>query len=637
MRFGNVLMFKHIKLGSTRLQAKSSTSRSDRTKLVMYMLCSYQTLRRGVSKLYVLLFPKRFWNLRPRKMAIQNKCFGLVFSFLAGTLLAAAFPKFNFAVLAWLAPGIVLWLAYNDSGKRVFLSGFLSGLGYWLVGVYWLTFIPFRWYGLAAYLGQSAIGAAYTAIWCWLCWYLWPARKTIQKSYLVAEDLRRQWLALTDWNRLGWPLLCGGAWVAAEMALGRFLSGFPGFLGASQFRWLSLIQISSFSGVYGVSFLIVWSSVSLFCTALSLSANTNRSRLLLLQILPPLLALAGVLAYGRHELSSVGDSPRHYKIALVQPAIPQPAIWDPNEETNRFMKLLEISQAALAEKPDLLVWPETALPEMIGRKQFTQDAVGKLLHPYDTWMVMGASDYKSPPGAAGRETTMWFNGAFLINPAGEMVARYHKRHLVPFGEFMPGARWFPFLARLRAAGAGLTSGDRPGLFHITEPPANFSVLICYEDLFPHEVRECQDQQTDFLLNLTNDGWFEDSSAQWLHLVNALFRAVELHLPLVRCCNNGITCWIDACGRLHNVYFRDSKNVYQAGYKLIDVPLASSEPGYPPTFYRQNGDVFGWGCVALIVIFGLKRLIRLDGKSTATNKARQRGTGRIGKPASPSSS
>ena len=567
-------------------------------------------------------------------MPIPKKIPRLIFSFLAGTLFAAAFPKFNFPGLAWLAPGLVLWLAHGDSGKRVFLSGFLAGLGCWLIMVYWLLLIPFRWYGLAAYLGQSVVGAAYMGIWCWLCWYLWPARKSVQKQNPVTGDLSVQWLEMTVWNRLQWPFLCAVAWVATEMAFGRVLTGFPGFLGASQFRWLAMIQISSFAGVYGVSFLISWVSVSVFCTVLSLLVERDRPWRFLFQLAPPSLVLAGVLAFGHYALSPVSEPPRRLKIALVQPAIPQSAIWDPSEGTNRFLKLLQISRTALAEKPDLLVWPEAALPEMITRDQFTQDAIANLLRPGHSWMVIGASDYESPTVANGPGGTRWFNGAFLINPAGEMVARYHKRHLVPFGEFMPGARWFPFLAGLRKAGAGLTSGNEPGLFHMTEPAASFSVLICYEDLFPHEVRQSQDQQTDYLLNLTNDGWFGNSGAQWLHTVNALFRAVELHLPLVRCCNNGITCWIDAYGRLHNVYFPGSWNEYQAGYKMIEVPLAGAEAGQHPTFYRQYGDFFGWGCVVLVAVFGLNRLnLHRGGKSTATGRVRRKGKRTTAKPAS----
>jgi apolipoprotein N-acyltransferase len=560
-------------------------------------------------------------------MPIQKSSTRLVFSVLSGILFAAAFPKFNLPFLAWLAPGLVLWAGHQGSGRQAFLAGFLAGLGCWLVMFYWLLLIPFRWYGLAAYLAQSGIGAAYMGVWCWLCWYLWPCRKR------VAGDLATQWVALSSRARFGWPILCAAAWVATEMTLGRLAIGFSGHLGASQFRWLELIQISSFTGIYGLSFLVVWLSVSLLCLALTLSADKDHPRWLLVQGLPPLLALAVVLGYGRHQLSAAETYSRHYKIALMQPAIPQPAIWDPNEETNRFMKLLKSSQVALAEKPDLLVWPETALPKMITRNQFTQDAIVNLLHPCTTWLVLGASDYESQPDAAGRDATQWFNSAFLINPAGEMVGRYHKRHLVPFGEFMPGARWFPFLARLRAAGAGLASGDRPGLLHVTEPSASFSVLICYEDLFPHEVRECQNPQTDFLLNLTNDGWFGDSAAQWLHLVNALFRAVELHLPLVRCCNNGITCWIDACGRLHNVYFPESNDVYSAGYKLVEVPLASSGSRQNPTFYRRYGDIFGWGCLTAVAVLGLKRLsLHWVEKPAPTGKPRRELKRKLTKPA-----
>lgn len=541
-------------------------------------------------------------------MARPKKLLWLVYSFLGGTLLAASFPGIDLPFLAWLAPGLILWLSHPADRKRVFASGFLAGLGFWLVGVYWLLLIPFRWYGLAAYLGQAAIGAAYVGGWTWLCWQLSPIKTMKGESGSAPESLPSQWRALTDGQRLLWPLLCAAAWVTAEMTLVRALTGFPGFLGASQFRWLGLLQICSFTGVYGVSFLVVWLSVSLFCAVLACSGAPRRLSGVLLSILPPLLCLAGVLALGRYDLSSIRESPRHLKIALVQPAIAQPAIWDSNEETNRFLKLLQLSRAALAEKPDLLVWPETALPRLISRSQFTQDAIVNLLQPYHAWMVFGASDYQTQPGLSGPDAVRWFNAAFLINPAGQMAGWYHKRHLVPFGEFMPGARWFPPLARLREAGAGLSSGTRPGLFHTTGPEANCSILICYEDLFPQEVRRSLQPQTDYLLNLTNDGWFGNSSAQWQHTVNALIRAVELHLPLVRCCNNGITCWIDACGRLHNLYFRGSTDVYQAGYKLIEVPLAGQESGLHPTFYRQCGDVFGWACVVLVITALAKALI-----------------------------
>src|ERR1700723_2041078 len=139
-------------------------------------------------------------------MPNPNYSLRLIFSFLAGILFAIACPKFNLPFSAWLAPGIVLWLARNRSGKSVFLSGFFSGLGFWLVLYCWLLLIPFHVYGLVALLGQGCVGALYLALWCWLCWRLWPARK------LGDINLPAQWRTLTLMQRLTWPLLCGAAW-----------------------------------------------------------------------------------------------------------------------------------------------------------------------------------------------------------------------------------------------------------------------------------------------------------------------------------------------------------------------------------------------------------------------------------------
>ena len=127
-----------------------------------------------------------------------------------------------------------------------------------------------------------------------------------------------------------------------------------------------------------------------------------------------------------------------------------------------------------------------------------------------------------------------------------------------------------------------------------------SVLICFEDVFPHITREHVKDDTDFLLNLTNNGWFGESAAQWQHAANAVFRAIENGLPLVRCANNGLTCWVDRRGAMSQVYFGDSSDIYQAGYKIVNVPLLPAGK-WPATFYRKRGDWFGWTCAGVTAV------------------------------------
>ena len=125
-----------------------------------------------------------------------------------------------------------------------------------------------------------------------------------------------------------------------------------------------------------------------------------------------------------------------------------------------------------------------------------------------------------------------------------------------------------------------------------------SVLICFEDTFPHLVRQYVEPQTDILVNLTNNGWFGESAAQWQHAATAVFRAVENRIPLVRCANNGLTCWVDATGRVHEIYFPDDKDIYKAGYKIVSVPVLAEGESRTLSFYTRHGDVFGWTCFGL---------------------------------------
>ena len=212
--------------------------------------------------------------------------------------------------------------------------------------------------------------------------------------------------------------------------------------------------------------------------------------------------------------------------------------------------------------------------------------------------MFGGVDNARRPGGEGGDYQ--FNAAFFVDPGGDLISRYFKRHLVVFGEYMPAARWLPFLKRFRETGGGLEAGRRPVAFQMKRPAARMSPLICYEDVFPRETRESVDAETDFLLNLTNNGWFGESGAQWQHAVCALFRAIENGVPLVRCTNNGLTCWVDARGRMHEVYFPGSADIYQAGFKIVEVPLRGTEAKGSRTVYHRYGDWFGWGCAGVVL-------------------------------------
>ena len=133
-------------------------------------------------------------------------------------------------------------------------------------------------------------------------------------------------------------------------------------------------------------------------------------------------------------------------------------------------------------------------------------------------------------------------------------------------------------------------------------------LICFEDIFPQLARKAVHDDTDFLVNLTNDGWFGDSAQQWEHMANAVFRTVENGVPLVRCCNNGVTCWIDAHGLVRQIFKAATGSVYGPGFMTMELPLPDERPA--PTFYNRHGDWFGWGCVGtMVLILGRKIALR----------------------------
>ena len=538
----------------------------------------------------------------------------------SGVLLTAAFPNFGVAGLAWVAPGILLLSAAGTTGANAFRLGYIAGLVHFLSSLYWLLYIPFPGGAVAGWLALSAFVALYPALWVWGCWQVFPVRATNGLSEPTVLRWADPWRQIGWLRRAAWALFCAAAWVAMEMIRARLLSGFPwNPLGSSQYRQIPLIQIASVTGVYGLSFLPVWFGVSLVNTLAMFVHKPTAHRSWFGEIILPLIAALVVAGFGlKGVLTPPPASDRTLKIALVQPSIPQNLIFDPAETTNRFLKLIELSAKALESKPDLLIWPEAAMPNFSEENFRT---ITNLVARHKVWMILGADDSEMRPNAAGPGDYDSYNAAFLFSPDGRYVATYRKQRLVIFGEYLPLGDMLPILRRILPIPGDFTPGKGPVPFHLSEPSATIATVICFEDVFPHFVREHVDSDTDFLLNLTNDGWFGEGAAQWQQGATALFRAVENGVPLIRCTNNGLTCWIDERGRLRDWLGRVDGQVHAPGFLTIEVPLRVANGIRPPTFYRQHGDVFGWGCLGWTSLVAARGFFkRREGKFSGRSRS-----------------
>jgi apolipoprotein N-acyltransferase len=515
-----------------------------------------------------------------------------LWSVLGGLLIAGAFPKLGWAGLAWVGPGVLLFSAF---GKReAFRIGYVGGLAYYLASLYWLLWIPFPAGAIAGWIALGAFLALYPATWVWFCWKTFP-----RVERFLSVPLPR---------RILWSLGCAVVWVTLEMIVARLFTGFPwNLLGVSQYQILPLIQMAQYTGVYGLSFLIAWFSVSLAGACLHLVSEPANSKAWIGDLLLPLLVLAGLLAWGSRQLTQAAPPERTLRAVLVQPSIPQTLIWDTNQNAIRFSQLIDLSERALSQTTNaqILIWPEGSVPNMLRYDFDTYAAVTNLALKHHVWVILGSDDAVRQPGAEEREFD-YYNSSFLLSPQGEIAGTYRKRRLVIFGEYIPLERWLPFMKYLTPVGGSFTRGGKPRPFVIPELHTKISVLICFEDVFPQLARLDVQPDTDFLLNLTNNGWFGESAAQWQHAANSIFRAVENRIPLVRCANNGLTCWVDRYGGMHDVYFPGTRDIYGAGFKAVDVPLLAPGQVRTLTFYTRHGDWFGWTCVASTGLMALYR-------------------------------
>jgi len=537
----------------------------------------------------------------------------LVASMLSALLLWGAFAPLDFGPLAWISLVPLLALARIERpARRMYLAVYLGGLTFWLLSLQWMR------------LGHPTMYVAWGALSIYLALY-----------FPLALALAR----VAVW-RFRIPLILAApvVWTGLELLRGYLMTGFSWYyLAHTQHRWIELIQISDVVGAYGVSFLIalfagcaaeflpvsLLGRIGLFPQSSGLNAAFVPSvRGRMVRSVACLAIFGAVLGYGysRRNHHEFQPGPR---VALIQGNFTSEVKHDP-EAGPRIQRRHEIlTVKAVKEQPDLIVWPETmfrwplletpldvsdddlqaAHPELPIKRLRQLEVRRKLAEMGQvagTALVIGLEVLD-----VNRESFKTYNSAVLVRPDGTIGGRYDKLHRVVFGEYIPLVDTFPWLRRFTpfGAGFGISAGQACAVFE--HKGFRFAPVICFEDTVPQLIRNIVNvtsQETsagtkriDFLVNLTNDGWFHGSSELDQHLATAAFRCVECRTPMVRAVNTGISAIIDGDGvvRQQAVGLKTGLAKQDEAVVVGNVPLDSRR-----SLYLAGGDWFPGSCLAL---------------------------------------
>ena len=502
-----------------------------------------------------------------------------IFGALAGGLLLfAAYAPFDVAPCAWFA-FIPLLLAIRGEGPAcAFRLGWISGAAFWIPSLAWLSRVSVAgWIVLACYC------ALYTGAFAWGI-ALWTQR-------FGAGRIR---------SNIGLMVFGAAWWVGLEWVRSTFGTGFAwNALGVSQHDNIPILQLASLGGVYAVSALVMFMNLAVGSAALRFLEERGLSRRRPhLELVLGVAVLALAMFWGVTVVRGHAGEGRKLRIALIQTNIPQDEKWDQEKITLIYRRLVETTQQAIAMRPDLIIWPETALPDDVR----TSEPSYRLVYELAT---SGAPILVGSMDTAWEDVPRYYNSSFLFDTNGVVVGQYDKQHLVIFGEYVPLNDVLPFLKAMTPIEASFTGGTNSTVFVLEPQGARFASLICFEDTVAPLARRAVKNGARMLVNQTNDAWFDPLWAPWQHMAHSVLRAVENRVPVVRSANTGVTCHIDEFGRLRAVLLNEHGGTRFAGFKSTEVQLAPDD--MTPTLYTRVGDLpaISAGVFALAMLLVLR--------------------------------
>jgi apolipoprotein N-acyltransferase len=481
---------------------------------------------------------------------------------LSGAILFLCFEFFDLWPLAWIALIPLLFAIYNLSGKRAFFIGWVCGIVYALSMTYWI--IPLHPYAnfpivFFAFLFLTAYVSLYVAIF----------------SYVITVIKTR--------NNLINIFFAASIWTLLEFVRGSLATGYPwNILGYSQYKFVQIVQIASITGVSGVSFLLVLINAALALFILN-SRNWKKE---IKFVLIPIMFLCIVYTFGILEVNKPLIPDKEINIALIPGNIKQETKINSNLSAEFRLYLDEMDNLS-TRNLDLIVFPETfVLANLLseGRSDYLAILQGRLKETRRS--LLFGTGFSLSEGGIEKS----YNTAALLTQKG-IVARYFKQHLVPFSEYTPFSKYLPENLRNRIAGiADWNKGEESVVMELSGN-TRFGVVICFESVFPKIFRSFYKKGVDFMGIITNDAWFEGTSASNQHFAAAPLRAIEMRRSIFHCANKGVTAIINPIGQVI------SKTILSndTGVVVSKMPVVSNK-----TLYMRFGDWFILFCIAYVL-------------------------------------
>jgi len=503
-----------------------------------------------------------------------------------------AFPDYNISWLAWVGLVPLLVALYGRGAAYSFFISIICGIIF-LTGLYsWIFDAP----------GFTILHHAISMI------YLSPYLGLFGLAYSVITRRRGITFAL-----LSAPFI----WVCLEYLRSNldFLAlPFP-ILAHSQHQHLYIIQFVSITGAYGLSFLIVLANSALSAAILTIWSRLGRrtpsadrspsSRFAISMILATLVLVAMTLYYG-HAAVSTPLGGKTLKVSVLQGNIDRKRKADPRKYADFIMqKYAELTIRAAMDRPDLIVWPEAATPGLVLKNSSLLNQMVALVRRVNTHLLIGSSEYPKISDKTLKRKDVG-NTALFFSPEGKVLGQYLKIRLIPFAEYVPHKDLIPwprFILPENKSGFEIP-GKEYTLFDLNG--TKFGVVICSEGAFPDLFRKFVVKGADFMLNITNEGWFGQTALSQ-KVAASVFRAIEHRISLARATNTGISCFIDPYGRVIARIEKNGRDKLVDGYLTREIPLFGKR-----TVYTRHGEVlvllsmFIAGLIVLLSLIRAKR-------------------------------